>query len=98
MPTSPIEGFCDRLDRCSARVAKVTLTHREEGSGMRTHVQLFGNSEALIDEWEDSGVENAAALQALRRRWASVEQTSEGYSRTFIVRVPRRRTGEVVRA
>lgn len=98
MPTSPIEGFCDHIDRCSARVAKVTLSHREESGGMRTSVQLFDHSDAPIDAWEDDGIRNDEALHTLRARWASVEHLAAGPVHTFTVRVVRRRARDEARA
>lgn len=98
MPTSPIEGFCDHIDRCSSRVAKVTLSHREEGGGMRTNVQLLDGSDAEIDAWEDDGIRNDEALRALRHRWASVEHLVAGPVHTFNVRIPRRRARDEARA
>jgi len=92
MPTSPIEGFCDHIDRCSPRVGSVVLTHHEGDDGMRTSVQLRGSSGSTIDEWEDAGIRNDEALRALRERWGSVEQQVDGNVRTFTLHVLRRRS------
>ncbi|MBI4449436.1 hypothetical protein HY634_00065 [Candidatus Uhrbacteria bacterium] len=91
MPTSPIEGFCDRLDRHARSVERVVLTHHEGGDGIRTSVQLHSISGSPIDEWEDEGIRNDEALRALRERWASVEQHVDGSTRTYALRIPRRR-------
>lgn len=98
MPTSPIEGFCDHIDRCSSRVAKVTLSHREYEDGMRTRIQLFDASDTEIDVWEDSSINGRDVLHVLRNRWASVEQNGAGYVHTFTVRIPRRRARDEARA
>ena len=98
MTTDSIKELCERLDRCSVSVAKVTFNHREEDDGMRTRVQLLSHDDTPIEEWDGLAIPGADVLRALRARWASVEQGGAGFFHEFTVRVLRRRARVEARA